>query len=155
MTLDAELLELVERVHVTFDEVHRSVFLGDPVANPHLYVEVIDPARVVDTPTMVLIAPWTINALSFPPDGDVPASLDVGGREHPVFAHELDALGRYLAINLVSDPRCFRDQDTARRSATILTPAFRAALRAVRGEPEVPNPDRRHLFGLIFSTGSH
>lgn len=148
MTEDADLLALVARVHATFDEIHRQVFLGDPVANPNLYVEVVAPARMGDTPTMVVVAPWTVNGLAFPPDEGVPSKLEIGGREHPVFSHELEALGRYVAINLVSDPRCFRDQEAARRSAEVLAPAFQAAVLAVREDPAVADPGRRRLLGL-------
>ena len=65
----AALADLAARVLAHFEGVHADVFRGDPAANPRLKVEVLDPEMAGDTPTLVLITPWTLNGMAFPPDG--------------------------------------------------------------------------------------
>ena len=141
-----DLPELARRVQQVFEEIHREVFAGDPVANPRLRVEVRDAVTVADTLTLVLLTPWTINGLIFPPDDALPASLRVGGRDLPVFAHELDDVGPYRSVNLVSQPTTCRDQEHARELVAPLAAAFREAVARAREAEEVVDPGRRRFL---------
>lgn len=115
-----------------FTRVHRTVFLGDPAANPRLPVDVLAPATVVDTPTLVLLTPWTLNGLLFPPDDDVPTVLVVAGRARRVHSAEVDGLGGYRSVNLVADVSRWRGPEQARTVARSWVEPFRAAVAEAR-----------------------
>lgn len=115
-----------------FTTVHRTVFLGDPAANPRLPVDVLEPALVADTPTLVLLTPWTLNGLLFPPDDAFPEQISVAERLRPVFVAELPPLGRYRSVNLVGDVSRYETPEQARTIARSWAAPFQAAVRAAR-----------------------
>jgi [NiFe]-hydrogenase assembly, chaperone, HybE len=117
---------------VAFERIHREKFLGDPVANPRLAVEVIDPAVVEDTPTVVLLTPWTVNGLAFPPDGELSSSLDIAGRRRRVFRVELAELGAFCSVNLPLEAANLRSMAQARGLAKSWVAPFRDAVGAAR-----------------------
>jgi hypothetical protein len=145
MNLDARVRATFEY----FDRVHREVFAGDPAANPRLTVQVVDPDEVEGVHTMVLICPWTVNGMFFPTsDQYLPDELEIGGRRHPVFANQLDELGRYGSVNLVSDVSCHTMNGITASLEPVL-PWFRDAIRRLYIPTDVADPDRRALlFGL-------
>jgi hypothetical protein len=124
-----DIHELSAAVLASFTRVHREVFLGDPAANPRLPVDVIEPLAVEDVPTMVLLTPWTLNGLFFPPDGVAPDQLTVAGRARPVFAAELEPVGRYLSVNLVPDVRGLPSPERGRTLAQACAAPFQEAVR--------------------------
>lgn len=143
-------MDLDARVRMTFeyfDRVHREVFAGHPAANPRLTVEVVDPAEVHGVHTMVLICPWTVNGLFFPPgDRYLPDELEIGGRPHPVFPNHLDELGRYGSVNLVADVSCLTMAGIAASLEPVL-PWFRDAVRRLYEPADtVAEPHRRALL---------
>ena len=127
-TLDA----LVADVTRTFDRVHREQFLGDPVANPRLRVAVVDAALVADTPALVLLTPWTINGLAFPPDDVFPATLTIAGRVRPAHRIDMPELGVFWSVNLPTETAGLRDMAQAHALASSWAQPFREAVRAIR-----------------------
>lgn len=124
--------DIAVNVRLAFERVHREQFLGDPVANPRLAVEVIDPAVVEDTPTVVLLTPWTVNGLAFPPDATFPGSLEIAGRRRPVFRIEMAELGAFWSVNLPLEAASLRSMAQARTLARSWVAPFRDAVGAVR-----------------------
>lgn len=141
-----DLAALAEGVEAVFADIHRRVFLGDPVANPRLRVEVVDPVMVADTPTLVLITPWTLNGLAFPPDGAFPETLRVGGRQLPVFANDIAGMAPYHSVNLASDVLAVDGPASARALADTLGGPFRDAVARVRRPRLVADPSRRSFL---------
>lgn len=141
-----ELAELARRVLEHFESVEEEIFRGDPAANPRLKVEVLDPELVEDTPTLVLVTPWTLNGMAFPPDDEFPASLDLGKRRYQVFRNDLEGIGFYCSVNLVGDVGNLHSPDAARGVGRPLGKMFRTAVAHARQESEVSDPNRRDLF---------
>ncbi len=141
-----ELAAVASRTAAVFDEIHQRVFLGDPAANPRLKVEVIDASMVEDTPTIVLVTPWTLNGLTFPPDGSLGEELVIAGRRVPVFANDLPELGHYLSVNLAPDVSGLASPKAARELAASLVGPFHQAVAAARRPQELANPSRRRLL---------
>jgi [NiFe]-hydrogenase assembly, chaperone, HybE len=129
----SQLDALAAGVRVAFDHLHRDVFLGDPVANPRLAVDVVDAAIVADTPTLVLVTPWTVNGLAFPPDDDFPDSLQIAGRTRPVFRVELAGLAVFRSVNLPPQTASLHSMSQARTLARSWVAPLHEAVRAVRG----------------------
>ncbi len=119
-------------VREAFERVHREQFLGDRAANPQLTVDVIDAALVEDTPAVVLITPWTINGLAFPPDDEFPEELELAGRRRPVFRVDMARLGAFRSVNLPVEAASLRSMDQARTLAHSWAGHFHDAVRAVR-----------------------
>lgn len=141
-----ELASLGERVEAVFADIHRRVFLGDPVANARLRVEVVDAALVEDTPTFVLVTPWTLNGLAFPPDDVFPETLRVGPRQLPVFANDIAGLGPYRSVNLAPDVSTLASPADARAVADTLGGPFRDAVGRSRRPQVVADPGRRSFL---------
>lgn len=137
------------RVEEHFARVHREVFLGDPVSNPRLKVEVIEEAMAHDTPTMLLITPWTINGLAFPPDGTLPETLIINGRSYPVFQADIEGIGLTHSVNLVATVAALASPEAARSAARAIGGEFLKALARAREASQVSDPGRRDLFGRI------
>ncbi len=97
-----------------------------------------------DTPTFVLVTPWTLNGLAFPPDGVVPRRLTIAGREACVFAGEIVGLGPYRSVTLVPDVSRIPSPAHARKIARAMGKAFRAAVERARC-PDVGDPGARRL----------
>lgn len=151
MTEQTAVPDLVEHVRSYFDRVHREVFDGDPAANPRLRVEVLGAAMATDTPVLVLVTPWTLNGMAFPPDDDFPEQLTVGDRTYPVFVNEVADFGSYRSLNLIADVSGIESHDAARQRAEELAQPLRDAVsraRAPRSEREehVADPGRRRLL---------
>jgi hypothetical protein len=142
------LEELTEQVAEHFSRVHREVFLGDEASNPKMWVEVVSAAMAGDTATMILIAPWTLNALVFPPDDSFPDALTVGAKEYTVFTAEVEGLGTVRSLNLASDVSTMPSQDAARGIAAALSGPFLEAVGRAREAGRVGDPGRRRLLGL-------
>lgn len=145
------LTDLAARVQSHFEEVDRTAFRGDPVANPRLKVEVLDPEMVGSTPTLVLVTPWTLNAMAFPPDGEFPDSITINQKRYPVFRNELDGIGAYCSINLVGDVSTLQSPDAARGVGRPLGALFRQALATSLEGQTVTDPGRRNLLTGGFS----
>jgi [NiFe]-hydrogenase assembly, chaperone, HybE len=126
------LAEIVADVRAAFERVHREQFLGDPAANPRLAVAVLDPAVVADTPVVVLLTPWTVNGLAFPPDDEFPAELEIAGRRRPVFRVEVPELGAFRSVNLPPEPSSLSSLAQARGLARSWAGPFQAAVAAAR-----------------------
>jgi [NiFe]-hydrogenase assembly, chaperone, HybE len=130
--------DLVHRAREAFRGVQERVFAGDPAANPHLVVEATAAAVVAGVPTLVLIAPWTLNGLIFPPDGVGPAYLMVAGSRRQAFRGDVAPLGVYWSVNLVPDVSRLASHRQASTLANSFAVPFRDAVRTWRSTP--PNP---------------
>lgn len=144
---------LAEAVLAAFTEIHDRVFRGDPAANPRLRVEVVGTAMAGDTPVLVLVTPWTINGLAFPPDGVFPDRLDLNGKTYPVWAHDVDGVGPYRMVGLLGSVSCLQSPSEARELAEAMAEPFRRAVEATRpgraaDEAGVPNASRRRFLQL-------
>jgi hypothetical protein len=128
----SRLDDLAAKVWEAFGRVYREQFRGDSAANPRLKVEVIDAAVAADTPTVVLITPWTINGLAFPPGGEFPETLDLAGRRRPVFTVEMAELGVFRSVNLPVEAAGLTSMEQARTLARSWAGHFQDAVRAAR-----------------------
>ncbi len=141
---------LAGEVEACFREIHRDVFEGDPVSNPNLGVEVVSAREAGPGPIVVLVTPWTVNAMIFPTDvaaeERLPATFRLAGAARRVLANEIEGLGRYLSVNLIPDVSIFADQDDARAAAVEAGEMFTALVTAAWEESDVENPSRRDLF---------
>ncbi len=146
MSQTRSLESLAASTLTTFEGINQRVFAGDPAANPRLKVEVVQAAVVADTPTLILITPWTLNGMAFPPDERFPTTLKVGGKEYPVFEHSLEELGPYHSVNLMGDVSTLKSPESARALARSLSEPFAKAVADARGRQTVPDPDRRNLL---------
>lgn len=126
--LVVRLDDLQERAVEAFGGVLERVFADDPAANPALVVEVVEASPVEGIPTLVLVAPWTINGLIFPP-GDGPAELVVAGVTRRVFRGDVPPLGVYWSVNLVPDVSRLTSPRQARTLAGSFAGPFREAVR--------------------------
>jgi hypothetical protein len=153
-TSPLDLVDLANRVAEVFEGIHRRVFLGDPVSNPRLGVEVVEPALALDTPCLVLVTPWTLNGLAFPPDGRLAETLEVVDRRLPALTNELDGIGPYHAVNLMGDVSAIESPAWARRIALAFAEPFRDAVAGARSATRPPDPGRRRLLRLPESGSS-
>lgn len=125
-------LDLASRVRQAFERLHGSVFLLDPTTDPKLTVEVVDAAMAGDTPRLILITPWTLNALAFPPDDRFPPTIRVSGREYAAYPIELPDVGPYRSVMLAPDLSPFPSAVHARKTARVMAPLFREAVEKAR-----------------------
>lgn len=140
------LAALAQSVTSYFERVAREVFEGDPASNPNLTVEVLGATYAMDTPVMLVITPWTVMGMAFPPDGHLPAGLRIDHRHYPVIANEVDTIGRYHSVLLIPDVSDYRDQAPARDDALALLPGLRKAIERCRNEKVgVADMERRAL----------
>lgn len=144
--MDRDVAQLVEKTRACFEGVYERAFRGDPAANPRLKVEVVEASRVDDVITMVLITPWTLNGMIFLPDERFANKLTVGVNTLRVFSHELDELGPYRSVNLISDVSGLPSPEEARKAARTLAGPFRDAVANARSETTVADPSRRQMF---------
>lgn len=148
------LEELVQSVADYFERLAREVFMGDPASNPELTVEVLGTALATDTPVMVVITPWTVMGMAFPPDGSLPPELRIDHRHYPVLANDVDAIGRYHSVLLIPDVSDYRDQTTVRDDAMALQPGLVSALEKWRNERlGVADSERRALARSLAGRG--
>lgn len=145
-----DLAARVRTIEACFEGIHDDIFRGDPTCNTNLVVEVAGAVIAYDTAVMVLIAPWTMTALAFPPDGWLPANLRVGHRYHPVLQNQIEGIGSYHTVLLDSDVSGYPDQTAAVTDASSLATRLAEAVEKVRREHvEVEDPSRRALAGRL------
>lgn len=144
--IDLDLLSI--RATAAFTEVYRTAFVGDPAANPRLSVEVVEAVRVLDTPTLVIVTPWTLNGLIFPTRDGFPHELEVAGQTRPVFEVALPPLGRFRTVNLVSNVWGIGDQRRARALARSWGGPFRDAVLAALTAPPEQSSEADEVAGL-------
>ncbi|WIY00498.1 [NiFe]-hydrogenase assembly chaperone HybE [Amycolatopsis mongoliensis] len=123
---------LTDQVRRAFDRISREKFRGDPVANPRLTVDVLGAAVVAGVPTMVVLTPWTITGLAFPPDDVFPSVLEIAGRPRPVYRLEVAGLGTVRSVTLPTETAALRGMAQARDLARSWVEPFRLAVRAAR-----------------------
>ena len=149
----SDIRQLAATTCAEFEQIHHNSFLGDPACNPKLVVEIVEPAMVADTPTMILIAPWTLNGIMFPPPDTPIPELVVGQRRFSVFENTLDSIGTYSSVNLVPDVCGFADREAAQHAAAALAAPFREAVARALQEQSVADPARRDLFRRLTGNG--
>ena len=142
----SDLQQLSATTRAAFEELHHRSFLGDPACNPELIVEVVGPATVGETPTLILVTPWTLNGLMFLEKGHSIPELVIGKRRFPVFENTVESLGTYSSVHLVPDVRRLADREAARHAAEALVGPFREAVARALAEQSVADPERRDLF---------
>lgn len=123
---------LQERIRARFAAIHGPVFGGDGELSTGIEVEVIDAGVALDTPTFILLTPWTINGLAFPPDDEFPHGLSVDGRVRTVYWIENSELGPYRAVNLAPVGSHFPSPAHARKVAREYAHVFRRAVEEAR-----------------------
>lgn len=139
-------LDLAGRVRQAFERIHCSVF--DPATNPKLTVEVVDAGMAGDTPTLIVITPWTLNALAFPPDDRFPLTIRMSGREYAAYPIELPEVGPYRSFVLAPDVSLLPSAVHARKVARMMAPLFRDAVERARRDGTARDASRRgHLNG--------
>jgi hypothetical protein len=121
--------ELIRRV---FAEIHGPAFDADTELSTGIEVDVIDAGIALDTPTFILLTPWTINGLAFPPDRSFPIAIEVDGAINPVYSIERSRLGPYRAVNLAPLGSHFPSAAHARHFAERAAPKFRRAVEEAR-----------------------
>lgn len=145
---------LVQSVEGYFQRIEREVFEGDPASNPNLTVEVMGADVALDTPVMIVITPWTVMAMAFPPDGRLPAELRIDHRHYPVLANAVDAIGRYHSVLLIPDVSDYRDQTAVRDDAKALITGLLGAIEGWRNEKVgVADSERRALVRNLTGRG--
>ncbi|MGA7271236.1 MAG: [NiFe]-hydrogenase assembly chaperone HybE [Acidimicrobiia bacterium] len=141
------------KVRSYFEDIHEKVFAGDPAANPNLRVELVSSALAHDTPVLVVVTPWTLIGLAFPPDGKLPSTLRLGASHYTVTANEVEELGPYFSILLVPDVSGYSSQDEVMAVARPLAEKLHMALESSRIETtQVVDGDRRALFKAMRGT---
>jgi hypothetical protein len=123
---------LQERIRRVFAAIHGPAFDGETELSTGIDVEVFAGGTAVDTPTYILLTPWTINGLAFPPDDDFPSGLALDGRIKVVYAIEDSPLGPYRAVNLAPLGSHFPSPAHARKVAHDYAPMFRRAVEEAR-----------------------
>jgi hypothetical protein len=128
-TADLTLLDdLVLRADEAFRGVFERVFAGDPAANAQLDVEAVEPAVVDGVPTLVLITPWVMSGLFFPP-GEGPGELVIASVPRRAVRGDVPPLGPYWSVSLVPDISRLTSTGQARRLATSFAEPFRDGVR--------------------------
>jgi hypothetical protein len=123
---------LEERIRRVFAAIHGPAFDADTELGSGIGVEVFDGGTAFDTPTYILLTPWTINGLAFPPDDDFPSGLEIDGSVRVVYAIDDSPLGPYRAVNLTPLGSHFPSSVHARKVARAFAPAFRRAVEEAR-----------------------
>lgn len=127
--MDQRRRELIRRV---FSKIHGPAFDADTELSTGIEVDVIDAGIALDTPTFILLTPWTINGLAFPPDPSFPVAIEVDGAVNPVYSIERSKLGPYRAVNLAPLGSHFPSAAHARHFAERAAPKFRRAVEEAR-----------------------
>ena len=141
-----DLRQLAATTRAAYEEIHQTSFLGNPACNPNLIVEVVGSAMVGETPILILVTPWTLDGLMFPPEGQAIPQLVVGQRRFPVFENTVESLGTFSSVSLVPDVSGLADPEAARHAAMALVEPFREAVARAIQKQSVTDPDRRDLF---------
>jgi hypothetical protein len=120
------------RIQSTFETLHQPVAEAAFGSSTGIGVAVIDAGLALDTPTFILITPWTMNGLAFAPDGALPRALVVDGKTREVRSIDHRPLGHYLSVNLVPFGTHFPSPAHAHKVAQLLAPEFRRAVAQAR-----------------------
>lgn len=123
---------LARRIRRVFAAIHGPAFDAASELSTGIEVEVFDAGLAFDTPTYILLTPWTINGLAFPPDDDFPSGLAVDSRVRVVYAILDSPLGPYRAVNLTPLGSHFPSPAHARKVARDFAPMFRRAVEETR-----------------------
>lgn len=138
--------EIADLVTAYFERVAREVFADDPASNPDLTVEVLGAGFAADTPVAIVVTPWTVMGMAFPPDGHLPSELRIDHRHYPVLANEAEAIGRYQSVLLIPDVSDYRDQQAVRDDAVALLPGLLSSIERWRDQKvSVADSERRAL----------
>jgi hypothetical protein len=121
-----------EQVRRVFAKIHGPAFDADTELSTGIEVDVIDSGIALDTPTFILLTPWTINGLAFPPDRNFPVALEIDGATHPVYSIERSTLGPYRAVTLAPLGSHFPSAMHARHFAERAAPKFRRSVEEAR-----------------------
>lgn len=121
-----------ERIRSVFATIHGPAFDADTELSTGIEVDVIDAGIAGDTPTFILLTPWTINGLAFPPDQRFSVALEIDGATRPVYSIERSMLGPYRAVNLAPLGSHFPSAVHARHFAERAAPKFRRAVEEAR-----------------------
>ena len=112
--------------------IHGPAFDADTELSTGIEVDVIDAGIALDTPTFILLTPWTINGLAFPPDRSFPVAIEIDGETHLVYSIARSKLGPYRAVNLAPLGSHFPSAVHAHRFAERAAPTFRRAVAEAR-----------------------
>lgn len=123
---------LEDRIRKVFATVHGPAFEATDELATGLTVDVLDAGVAFDTPTYILVTPWTINGLAFPPDEDFPAAIEIDDQIHVVYSVTRSELGPYRAVNLAPVGSHFPSPAHARRFAEMSARRFRRAVEEAR-----------------------
>jgi hypothetical protein len=121
-----------ERIRRLFEKIHGPAFDADTELSTGIEVDVIEAGIALDTPTFILLTPWTINGLAFPPDPTFPVAIDIDGATQPVYSIERSELGSYRAVNLAPLGSHFPSAVHAHHFAERAAPKFRRAVEEAR-----------------------
>lgn len=121
-----------EQIRRVFARIHGPAFDADTELSTGIEVGVIEAGIALDTPTFILLTPWTINGLAFPPDQGFPVAIEVDGATRPVYSIQLSELGPYYAVNLAPFGSHFPSAVHARHFAERAAPKFRRAVEEAR-----------------------
>ena len=135
-----------DQVRAVFDEIHRRAFLMDTATNRRLSVDVVDAGEIGSARAFILIAPWTLNALVFTPDGRLSDRLEISAREHRAYLIDVPGLGPHHVINLVPDVSQLPSHDHALKTANAMVEPLRQAIARARDGTGAVDPSRRALL---------
>lgn len=124
--------DLATRLAVAFEQIHRSVFAHDPDDRDGVHVEVIDLGIAYDTPILMLITRWTLNAIAFPPDDRFPRTIRMRDRDYVADLITLPNVEAYRSVNLAPGAVRLPSPAHARKVARLFAPDFRAAVEEIR-----------------------
>ena len=121
-----------EQIRSVFARIHGPAFDADTELSTGIEVDVIDAGIALDTPTFILLTPWTINGLAFPPDHSFPVAIEIDRATHPVYSISHSKLGPYRAVNLAPLGSHFPSAVHAHHFAEVAAPKFRRAVAEAR-----------------------
>jgi hypothetical protein len=121
-----------EQIRRVFARIHGPAFDADTELSTGIEVDVIDAGIALDTPTFILLTPWTINGLAFPPDRSFPVAIEIDRATYPVYSIARSKLGPYRAVNLAPLGSHFPSAVHARHFAERAAPRFWRAVAEAR-----------------------
>lgn len=145
LTADALPVRAVE----AFLRIYREQFAELFADETALEVEALEPVSTEDSLVLVVITPWMITGLLFIPDDDFPDYLSIDARKVRVLVNEIEELGRYRSVSLVSDISTLTSQTHARRVGHESGVALVHAVEKAREPSSVTDPGRRAFFNAL------
>ncbi len=142
---------LCERAEECFRRIYTEQFAELFTGVTPLKVEALEPLTAEDSIVLVVITPWMISGLLFLPDDRFPDYLTIGSRKVRVLVNEIEELGRYRSVSLVSDMSRVAgfSQTEARSTAIELADALVHAVEKARVSLSVTDPERRAFFNAL------